>query len=266
MTVEAAPAPVQAAPVQVAMPTVYRGQCMSILLHSDTKVGKTTFGATSPKPMLLLDAEMAYRFLPNPKVFWDPMTQAPPVYDGTWEICVVLIREYSTFVRAYEWLASGQHNFISVVIDSISEIQTRCKDQLLAQGADKFKLWGGLLDHMEKKVREFRDLTEHPTRPLSSIVITSMTQQRDGKWRPYVQGQLQTKMPYFLDVIGYLYVQEIPATDPTQASTKIRRMLVTPHPQFEAGERVQGRLGGDVVDNPTVVGMLNMVFGEGTSK
>lgn len=259
-------------------------RAMSILVHADTKVGKSTFGATAPKPMLLLDAEAAHRFLPGTKVFWDPMREAPPQLGQgridpnpmaqpvavDWEICVVVVREYTTMVKAFEWLNSGQHPFISVVVDSISEIQKRLKDSLrsLDEQMDQRK-WGAVLDHMEWLVRGLRDLTEHPTRPIQAVVLTSMTTQRDGKWRPYVQGQLATTMPYFLDVIGYMFVQEIPNEDPTQPGSKIRRLLVTPHPQFEAGERVQGRLG-DVVDNPTVPTMLNLVFGatnpEGTEQ
>jgi hypothetical protein len=232
---------------------------MSILVHSDTKVGKTTFGATSPKPMLLIDAEAAHRFLPGKKVFWDPMKDAPPQV-GDWEICVVIVREYHDMTKAYEWLKSGQHPFKSVVIDSITEIQTKCKDDLNASGRMTIQLWGDLLTHMERLVRGFRDLTEHPTKPLEAIVLTAMTTNREGKWRPYVQGQLMTKMPYFLDVIGYMYIQDVPNPDPTQPSKKVRKMLVGPHPQFEAGERVQGRLG-EVIENPTVPAMLEAVFG-----
>ena len=254
-------------------------RALSILVHSDTKVGKSTYGATAPKPMLLLDAEAAHRFLPGKKVFWDPMREAPPVLgqgridpqDGTvyeveWDICVVVVREYTTMVKAFEWLNSGQHPFISVVVDSISEIQKRLKDSLrtLDEQMDQRK-WGQVLDHMEWLVRGLRDLTEHPTKPIQAVVLTSMTTQRDGKWRPYVQGQLATTMPYFLDVIGYMFVQDIPNDDPTQPGYKIRRLLVTPHPQFEAGERVQGRLG-EMVDEPTVPKMLDMVFGDNNTE
>lgn len=238
-----------------------QGRALSILVHADTKVGKSTFANTVPAPRLLLDAEAAYRFLPGAKIFWDPMTQEPPAYDGTWETCVVLVRNYSVMERAYEWLNSGKHPFVSVVVDSISEVQTKCKDDLTADGRMSQQLWGDLLTAMERMVRGFRDLTEHPTRPLQAVVITAMTQQRDGKYRPYVQGQLQVKLPYFLDVIGYMYAETVQnPNDPTAAPEKVRRLLVVPHVQFEAGERVQGRLG-DIVTNPTVPMMLDMVFG-----
>jgi hypothetical protein len=249
-------------------------KALSILVHADTKVGKSTFANTSPAPRLLLDAEAAYRFLPGTKVFWDPMRESPPqigkgridprsadVVDVDWETCVVIVRDYSAVIKAYEWLNAGSHPFVSVILDSISEVQKRCKDSMrsIDEAMDQRK-WGALLDHMEWLVRGLRDLTEHPVRPLQAVVLTSMTTQRDGKWRPYVQGQLAVTMPYFLDVIGYMFVHELQNEDPTLPPEKIRRLLVSPHSLFEAGGRVQEQLG-DIVDRPTVTGMLDKVFG-----
>lgn len=234
-------------------------RAISILVHADTKVGKSTFGNTTPTPRLILDAEAAYRFLPGRKTFWNPRTEAPPAA-GDWETCVAVIREYQDMVSAAAWLQSGQHCFKSVTVDSISELQKKCIDQLAGLDNMDQRLWGQLLRHMEALVRQLRDLTEHPTMPVEAVVLTAMTTNRDGKWRPYVQGQLAVTMPYFLDVIGYMYVETVPHPDPTQPGTKVRRMLVTPHNQFEAGERVQGRLG-DIVEEPTVMKMLDMVFG-----
>lgn len=236
-------------------------RALSILVHADTKVGKSTFANTAPAPRLLLDVEAAARFLPGDKVRWDPMREVPPTYDGTWQTCVVNVRDYETFVKVYEWLNSGQHPFKSVIIDSISELQDKCKYNLAADGRMTMQLWGDLLNHMGRMVRNFRDLTEHPTHPIEAVILTSMTTMRDGKYRPYVQGQLQTQMPYFLDVIGYMYVDDVlNPNDPTAPPTPMRRMLVAKHSMFEAGERVQGRLP-EVVDNPTVTAMLDMVFG-----
>lgn len=235
---------------------------LSILVHADTKVGKSTFANTAPAPRLLLDAEAAARFLSGRKVVWDPMTEQPPKADGSWDTCVVNVRDYSIMLKAYEWLNSGQHEFRSVIIDSISEVQTRVKEQLEGEGRMTQQLWGDLLNSMERLIRGFRDLTEHPIRPLEAVVLTAMTQMRDGKYRPYVQGQLQVKMPYFLDVIGYLYIEEQPVDpeDPTKGTKKIRKMLVVPHVQFEAGERVQGRLG-DIIVEPNVCDMIDKIFG-----
>lgn len=241
-----------------------RGRALSILAFSDTKVGKSTFGNTAPAPRLMLDAEAAYRFLPGRKIFWNPMRDQPPQHDGTWEICVVIIRDYATMIRAVDWLEFGQHSFESVVVDSISEVQKRCREQVSSgDPAMDQRKWGEILFHMEGLIRRLRDLTEHPTKPLTAIVLTAMAEERDGKWRPYVQGQLRTTMPYFIDIVGYYFVQRIPPVDPTQQNeTVLRRMLTRPHPQFEAGERVQGRLP-EYIDGPcvNVEWMLESVFG-----
>lgn len=237
---------------------------MSMVIHGGSKAGKSTFGNSTHPPRLLIDAEMAYRFLPGVKTFWDPQTQEPPEHNGMWETCVVIVREYADMAKAYEWLNSGQHPFRSLTIDSVSEIQSRCRDQLSVNGQMNMQIWGDLLYEMDKLVRGFRDLTEHQTNPLEAVILTAMTQMKDGKYRPYVQGQLQVKLPYFMDVIGYLFVATVDhPTDPTQASTTERRMLVNPHDMFEAGERVQGRLPNPV-QNPTFPAMLDMVFNTNT--
>lgn len=240
-----------------------QGRSLSILVHADTKVGKSTFANTAPAPRLLLDAEAAARFLPGKKVYWDPQRDAPPEADGTWETCVVAVRDYSVMIRVMQWLQSGQHGFESVIVDSISEIQKRLKDQITGgNGEMDQRKWGEILTHMEALIRQMRDMTEHPTKPLTAVVLTAMTEMRDGKWRPYVQGSLRITLPYFIDVVGYMFVQQLASDDPTKPATEIRRMLTRPHAQFEAGERVQGRLpqyvDGDAVN---IEAMLDAVFG-----
>lgn len=241
----------------------------SLLVHGESKVGKTWLGNTTPAPRLILDAEGGINWVPGSKIWWEPSLQgnaehtvygAPPAvgiagHDGTpWETCVVKVRDYQTVVTVYQWLASGQHPFESVVVDSISEIQKRLKDNIGALDQWTQQMWGQLLAGMEKLVRDFRDLRDHPTKPVQAVVLIAMTKQIDGKFRPFVQGALATSLPFFIDVIGYLFVQTL------EDGTQIRRLLVSPNPDYEAGERVGGRLGL-VVDNPNVVTMIEQIYG-----
>lgn len=226
----------------------------SLLVHGGAKVGKTRFGDTAPAPRLVLDAEGGWRFVDSVKTRWDPQLDAPPAYDGTWDTCIVTVRDYATVQRVYEWLASGQHPFNSVIMDSISEIQQRCVDALV--GADQMKTqdWGELLRKMSALVRQFRDLTFHPTKPLEAVIIIAMTRQVNDVYKAYVQGQLATTLPFYVDTIGYLY-HEADAT----TGEVVLKMLVADHAQFEAGDRT-GRLG-TVIEKPNVVTMLNTIFG-----
>lgn len=223
-----------------------------MLVHGASKAGKSWLGATAPAPRLVLDAEGGQKWTPGAKTYWDPVNP-PPAYDGTWETCICIVRDYATVQRAYQWLATGQHHFRSIVIDSISEIQKRAKDSIAGLEAPTERQWGELLAHMERLIRDFRDLTLHPANPVAAVVVIAFTRNMDGKYKPYVQGQLAVTMPYFLDVIGYLYVQ------PLEDGSEMRRLLVVNHPQFEAGERVGGRLGA-VVDNPNVEQMIRTIY------
>src|SRR5688572_5136732 len=71
-------------------------RALSVLVHGHSKVGKTTFAATAPYPRLLLDVEAASRFLPVVKTVWDPSQGPPPAADGTWDTCIVYVRDYNT--------------------------------------------------------------------------------------------------------------------------------------------------------------------------
>ena len=235
-------------------------RALSVLVHGHSKVGKSSLSVTSPYPRLYLDVESASRFLPIVRKVWDPKEGPPPMADGTWDTCVVYVRDYQTVTQVYAWLQVGQHHFKSLILDSISELQVRLKEQIAGRGQLQTQQWGEVLTNLAGLMRDFRDLTMHPTNPLEAVVLTAMTHQRDGIWRPYLQGQLATVIPYFWDVVSYLYVDQIPSEDPTVPPQEVRRLLTRKHPLFEAGERVQGRIP-PVVDNPNITEMLNMVFG-----
>lgn len=211
----------------------------------------------------MIDVEGGYRFLPHTPILWDPMREAPPVPDGTWDTCVVVARDYDVVLKAYEWLQSGQHSFKSLIIDSVSELQVKLFDKIAGPEQIKMQQWGEVLRHMGGFLRSIRDLTSHPTNPLEAIVLTAMAKEgKDGRYHPYLQGQLAVQMPYLYDVLGALAVETFPNPDPTQPRYRARRMYVEGTPEYEAGERVQGRLGSIVEqDNLSIVRMLDMIYG-----
>ena len=237
---------------------------LTIMVYGESKVGKSTFAVTAPYPRLMLDVEGGHRFLPINVKYWNPLTEEPPLADGTWDTVVVQVRDYDVVMKAFQWLQSGKHQFKSLIIDSISELQVKCMDNIAGTEQMKMQQWGERLRHMGALLRDLRDLTMHPTQPLEAVVLTAMARKgQDGVYRPYLQGQLAIQAPYFYDLLGAITVETMPNPDPLQAPYKVRRMYVERTPEYEAGERVQGRLGKIVEQGDLgVERMLDMVFGE----
>ncbi len=235
---------------QLVVPTPFdTHQRLSWLIHGHSKKGKSTLAATAPKPVLVLDAEGSWRFIPGRIVYWDPLNETPPVCDGTWEICIVHVREWATVQLVYQYLLAWPLLFttcgpVSVVIDSITEIQRRCKANLKGTEALKIQDWGVLLSAMDSTIRGFRDLCLIPQLTVRCVVFVSETREsQTGRLVPYMQGQIAVSLPYWVDICGYMY-PDFDMDENGQPTRECRRIWISPHQQYEAGERVQGRLGG----------------------
>lgn len=245
---------------------------LSALVHASAKVGKTTLASTSPPPILVLDCEGGWRFIKTAGYMgnvqlrrkeWNPQQGPPPRHDGTWDLCVVTVREWQTLTQVYNWLIQGQHDFRSLIFDSITEGQRRLKANLKGTEAMMIQDWGTLLVLMDKLIRDIRDLVLVPNSPLELVMFIAETRQNNaGKWVPYMQGQISISLPYWVDVVGYLYAEQEVGED-GQPTDKIMKLLVAQHPQFEAGERVQGVLG-DVIRQPHMSRILETVFPAGS--
>jgi hypothetical protein len=117
------------------------------MVYGESKVGKSTFAVTAPYPRLMLDVEGGHRFLPINVKYWDPLREEPPAADGTWDTCVVNVTDYDTVLKAYQWLQIGKHQFKSLIIDSVSELQVKCVDNIAgtkcrcSSGANFFVTW-----------------------------------------------------------------------------------------------------------------------------
>lgn len=224
---------------------------LTLLLHGFSGSGKSTLAASAPGPVLILDAESGSDWFDD-VCYWNPATESPPEEDGKWKYCVVNVLDYESVVRAYEWLASGDHPFKSVVLDSVSEIQQRCVDSIAGASQMRTADWGELLRTVAGQLRKFRDLKAHPTNPLWAVVFVCMTQKIDGRQEPLVQGKLKEFLPYYVDACGWLYVE----TD--DFGVEHRNLLIGPDPEFLAKERMGGRLP-KIVQDPDIKDMLRVL-------
>lgn len=246
---------------------------LSLLIHADSKAGKTTLSTTAPPPICVLDAEGGYKFVreagyktgvPLRRCEWDPMTGPPPRYDGTWDFCHVMIRQWATLTQAYGYLArTGEHDFKSLVLDSVTEAQRKLKAKIAPSGDMKdYRDWGALLTGLDKLIRDMRDLVLLPQpNPLQVVVFIAETEMKDGSWRPAMQGQIGRSMPYWVDCCAYLYTR-VTANDDGQPAKKTKELLIAQGliPNIIAGERFQGALP-DVITDPHITRMMEQLFG-----
>ena len=237
-------------------------EVLSMLIHGPSKAGKSTLAFTGPFPLCVLDAEGSTKFITTrgfrstetiTKTYWDPMTGPPPRHDGTWDVCVVKAPDWQTIRHAYDHLRLSPHDFQSVSLDSITEVQRKCKKNIKS-GQFQIQDWGRLLDDMDEIIRGMRDLTlmNNTIRVVTFICETEKL--KSGKWSPNMQGSIQTSLPYWVDICGYAFQDATPGVE-----GKVLKLLVSNHPEFEAGERVQGRLPL-VITEPNISDILTTVY------
>lgn len=227
---------------------------LSVLIHGESGVGKSWCGDTAPGPRLIIDLEGRAKYTPSgPKIEWDPRN-APPVHDGTWSTCVVSCPDFDTLQLVYQWLRSGQHPFRSVVIDSLMEAQKRCIDQVAGLSALDQTDWGTLLRKLEAVVRSYRDLMLIPSNPVEVVVFIVGSVDAEGTRRPLLQGQLRLTVPYYIDVVGYMFMA------PRAEGGFVRSMLVHPQPGFVAKDGTN-RMPGPIIQEPNLEQIVALLQG-----
>lgn len=208
---------------------------LRMVVHGDPKTGKSSFAETAIGPRLIVDAEGGTDFGAKPIVRWTDAAQPPPVPENPDTSVVLFARDWNQVTLAHQWLSSGQHPFRSYVMDSITEVQARAKKAISTTGMDQ-RAWGELLDRMMAEMTMVRDLTKHPTNPLSTIVIVAHSDrdEKTGILRPMVQGALRKHLGGLFDVIAHLRVGLDAGT-----GRPGRELVIDALPGIEAGDRTK---------------------------
>lgn len=239
---------------------------LSILIHGPAGAGKSTAASTGPWPILNLDVENSARFLSGlRRVYWNPMEEAMPVYDGTWDMCVVRVEYWEIAEKAYEYIRPGNHPFRTVMVDSISELQVKAMENVNGRNQMQIQHWGRLGQKMGGTLRDLRDLVGNGKSDLELMVLISTSKEIEDPnnpgepvWKPYLQGAIAQQVPYLFDITGYLY--SVPEANQQTGEVFDRRYLFTgKHPKYEAKNRVRGFPA--TLADPNLSVMLDMIFG-----
>jgi hypothetical protein len=240
--------PYQTMPAGLAngQPQGRQAQGLSIGVHAYPKMGKSSLGVSGPRPCALIDSEVAGIWTPGRKIYWDPARSTVPRWGGPgdWEICDIPVQSIDTLFAVQNVLASGQHPFNSISVDSVPAVAHRAMMAMAARRKMERDDWGQLLRDILQLIVGFKDLLVHPTNPVWSVVYVFPTHydRNTRKMRPYLQGQSADLVPYQFDLMGTMYVQ---GTHPD--GRPAHHLFTGPSNQYETGDRLWGRLPSDLI-------------------
>lgn len=238
---------------------------LKMLFYSPAGHGKTTLLGTAigdPRlcPMLFLDFEAGTKSIKSKikKIDLDDLGEIEPEIGKAHK---VRIKEWEDFNVIYNFLASEEHGYQSVAIDSLTEVNylnlitiigkevnLGDHDPDIAYQEDYLRS----IAQMRKLIRFFRDLPMHV---FFSAGASEFVDARTKKmqYRPGLTGKLTLELPGLVDTIGYLAV--IDEEDET-----FRCLFVQPTEKFMAKDRSEGGVLGDEIEDPTLPGLLDTLL------
>lgn len=246
-------------------------ESLSVLMYGPAGAGKTTLSLTGPKPILFLDAETASRFIPRTyrKIKWNPQKdKQAPTADGSWDICVVSIKNWESADSVVKILGTHKHQFQTVVVDSVSEILVKAKDAI---STSQFKIqdWGALGQNMGKFLRALRDITADENSSIRMLALLSATKEynigTDTKpvmqFRPLLEGSVKDTIQYLYDILAYIELEDVPVdpSNPGKGMTKLQTFFTGSSPNVASKSRPPGV--PPTLHNITLEGLLNNIFG-----
>jgi len=183
--------------------------------------GKSWLGSTTPPPRLIIDMEGRVKYTPNGRgaTWWDGVSDPMALKATPSPTRTYAVKAMSTDIldSVRQWLRSGKHPFKSFTADSLMEAQVRVIGEVRPGTVGlRTQDWGSVLREMEQLVRDVRDMTMIPETGLKVAVFIAGSRReadvmdaqgklvRVGKIRPLMQGQINTRLPYIMDVVGYL--------------------------------------------------------------
>lgn len=220
---------------------------LNMLIYGDVGVGKTWLSGSSSevpelRPVLFIDVEGGTFTLRE--LFPD--------------VEVVRVTCWDDLQKVYDELFEGLHQYQTVVIDSLTELQVFNMDEimksLLERDPDRFERqgdgdipsmleWQRNTKQLRKFVRAFRDL------PITTIFTCLMKEDKHkitGKVRkkPSLPGKLADGIAGMFDIVVYLYLNNIDGEE--------KRLLLTEATELVTAKDRSNKLPRPVMVEPTM--------------
>jgi phage nucleotide-binding protein len=171
-----------------------------MLCYGSGGVGKTTFAATAPKP-LIVDCENGAKYFGLRGI----------------EVDVANVRDWSDMKGLFDIAKSGEYE--TIIIDPIGELMEKLKRFMVAMGDKKLVQsdgspsmagWGWLKDTMRSTIKVLRDSGCH------LILVAHVDEKGDEDKlvkRPMIMTKLSDELVNMVDIVGYMTVIQTDGED-----------------------------------------------------
>jgi hypothetical protein len=226
-----------------------------------------------PTPGVIFDTEGKWQFFqgrPNPNrdgqpfrlKLWNP-AEAPPKDDGTYDFAIVKITSAAVMAQAMPWIDRTDHPFVSIGLDSLTVGQEQGIEAIRSVDEDfRIQDWGTIRRRVLSELSRIMARVSDPANPLRVFAATAHGHQKDGRYRPAMQGGIQTRMPYSFDSVICMkkaFVKNEQGMIPDDAPS-VYRALVKSHPAYATGSNFEDRFPKGIIDNPNLTHMMRMIF------
>lgn len=216
-------------------PAVELEQNIRILIYGRSGAGKTRLGSTAPRP-LLVDI--------NDKG-WDSVRRDfnPSVYP---------LDRWTELQDVYWYLAAGEHEHESVVLDNVTSMQTLCMKFVLGDEASRDAsrdpdmpsrpTWFKVAELMKTQITNFRNLPMHIIF-LANQRVREVGEEEEASETMVTPGcspSIQTHLEQATALIGHLSSREVRVKSKKSKKSRMvvrRRLLVGPSDRYATKER-----------------------------
>ena len=222
---------------------------INLLIYGNPGSGKTVLAGSS-------DAVPELR----PVLFIDVEGGTMSLRDRYPDVEVVRVQSWDDMQKIYNELYAMEHDYKTVVLDSLTEIQKfsmyNIMNQVIRDNPDRdpevpsIREWGKNIEQIRRLVRAFRDL---PMNTIITALAVTDKDQESGKiiTRPSLSGKLAMEVGGFVDIVGYLYTKTIDG--------EVERLLLT-----QGTDRAIAKDRSDtlpsVVENPDMANLYAHIF------
>ncbi len=229
----------------------------TMMLYGTPGIGKTWLAGTSAQvkimqPILVIDTDGSYRTLQGKKQF-----------DG---LDIVRIRDFGSLSNVYNKLvAPGKYK--TIVLENLGEIHTLAMDELMSITTKKNPNQNEYVPSMREYGivrKQMLNVLKHFTldEEINLIVTCHAKKYRDeltGRESifPNIPGKLATDVPGYVDIVGYLSVEEPKLADRTRGVEAVRVVRFQPSPKIEAKD--QSDKLGQQLENPTMQTIIDLI-------